>query len=169
MRDRLKSMDVLIWDEASMSRSKDFRVGERFTPQCGWGWTESSMFLRGKASYICDMPFLHQSWFLYLRSRYICYRKRDMTVPYVNTHSHSATGLYNLSQSAIILHCVHHLTCKRAWFGLVLFRCLYCVCHFGFKNMLILSWIGCLVFSLFYLRNYSEVICQHGNLSSSGM
>jgi hypothetical protein len=46
-------------------------------------------------------------------------------------HSHSATRLYNFSQSAIRLHHVHHLTCERAWFSLVLFGCLYCVCHFG--------------------------------------
>ena len=31
-------------------------------------------------------------------------------------HSHSATSLYNLSQSAIMLHRVRHLTCERAWF-----------------------------------------------------
>ena len=37
--------------------------------------------------------------FLYLRSRYICYRKRAVTVPYrMLAHSHSATSLYNLSQ-----------------------------------------------------------------------
>jgi hypothetical protein len=35
-----------------------------------------------------------------------------------------------------------HLTCERAWLGLVLFRCLYCVCHFGFKYILVLSWIA---------------------------
>jgi hypothetical protein len=113
--------------------------------------------------------------FLYLRSRYICYRKRTVTVPWpyrMLAHRHAATSLYNLSQLAIMLHRVRHLTCERAWFCLVLFRCLHCVCHFGtdfgFKNILILFWIGRLVFSLFYLRNYSEVICQHGNLSSSG-
>ena len=72
--------------------------------------------------------------FLYLRSRYICYRKRAVTVPYrMLTHSHSATSLYNLSQSAIMLHRVRHLTCERAWFGLVLFRYSR---HFGFKNIL---------------------------------
>jgi hypothetical protein len=31
-------------------------------------------------------------------------------------HSHSAASLYNLSQSAIKLHRVRHLTCERAWF-----------------------------------------------------
>ena len=39
--------------------------------------------------------------FLYLRSRYICYRKRAVTVPYcyrMLAHSHSATSLYNLGQ-----------------------------------------------------------------------
>ena len=44
---------------------------------------------------------------------------------------------YIFSANQIRLHCVRHLTCERAWFGLVLFRCLYCVCHFGFKNILI--------------------------------
>ena len=77
--------------------------------------------------------------FLYLR-RYIAIAN----VPYrMLAHSHSATSLYNFSQSAIRLHRVRHLTCERAWFGLVLFRRLYCVCHFGtdfyFKNILILS------------------------------
>jgi hypothetical protein len=59
--------------------------------------------------------------FLYLRSRYICYRKRavNVTVPYrMLTHSHSATSLYNLSQSAISLHQLFtscpHLTYERA-------------------------------------------------------
>ena len=55
------------------------------------------------------------------------------------THSHSATSLYNLSQSAIMLHRVRHLTCERAWFGLVLFRYSR---HFGFKNIL-----NCCLFS----------------------
>jgi hypothetical protein len=69
--------------------------------------------------------------FLYLRSRYICYRKR--TVPYrVLAHSHSPTSLYNfnfISQSAISLHQLFtscpHLTCERAYFGLVLFFAIF--------------------------------------------
>ena len=40
-----------------------------------------------------------------------------MTVPYrMLAHSHSATSLYNLSQSVIMLHRVRHLTCERVWF-----------------------------------------------------
>jgi hypothetical protein len=82
-------------------------------------------------------------------SLYFCICEADIYaiahVPYrMLAHSHSATSLYNLSQSAIMLHRVRHLTCERAWFCLVLFRCLYCVCHFGtdfgFKHILILSW-----------------------------
>jgi hypothetical protein len=102
--------------------------------------------------------------FLYLRIRYICYRKRDRML----THSHSATSLYNsanLSQSAISLHQLFtswpHLTCEREAFGLVLFLPFS---HFGFKNILILSCFHV----QFYLHYYSEVIYQHGNLSSSG-
>jgi hypothetical protein len=97
---------------------------------------------------------------------------RDRTPYRMLTHSHSATSLYNLSQSAITLHRIRHLTCERAWFGLVLFSGVYIVfaiLDFWHLNILILSRIGCLVFSLFYLQNYSEVIYQHGNLSSSGM
>jgi hypothetical protein len=59
-------------------------------------------------------------------------------------HSHLAMSLYNLSQSAIMLHRVRHLTCERAWFlPRVIQVFIYCVCHFGtdfgFKNILILS------------------------------
>jgi hypothetical protein len=46
------------------------------------------------------------------------YRTVPSVVPYrMLTHSHSATSLYNLSQSAIMLHRVRHLTCERAWFA----------------------------------------------------
>jgi hypothetical protein len=68
-------------------------------------------------------------------SRYICYRKRS--VPYMLAHIAIQRRAYIFSANQIRLHCVRHLTCERAWFGLVLFRCLYCVCHFGFKNILI--------------------------------
>ena len=89
------------------------------------------------------------SFFLYMRSRYICYRKHTVA------HSHSPTSLYNfnyISQSAISLHQLFtscpHLTRERASFGLVLFK----------RSRLSPSWnICCLIFSPFYLRNYSEV------------
>ncbi len=110
--------------------------------------------------------------FLYLRSRYICYRKR--TVPYrVLAHSHSPTSLYNfnfISQSAIIFHqsftLCPHLTCERESFGLVLFR----------RYRISATWnTCCLIFYFSWHSTYllaklfgSIVIYQHGNLSSSG-
>ena len=62
---------------------------------------------------------------MYASRTYFCiceadiYAIANVTVPLpyrMLAHSHSATSLYNLSQSAIMLHRVRHLTCERAWF-----------------------------------------------------
>jgi hypothetical protein len=107
---------------------------------------------KGKSFCICEADIL--------LSQTYCYR--------MLAHSHSAMSLYNwanLSQSAISLH---QLFTSRPylylWTGIVWPR----VILSKYLDFINLSWIGCLVFSPFCLRYYSEDIYQHGNLSSSG-
>jgi hypothetical protein len=90
------------------------------------------------------------------------------TVPY-RIPSHSATSLYNLRQFKPIgdqfTSIVYVVPASNLRTGVVWPRVI--LCHFHILASKISRF--CLVFArLFYLRYYSEVIYQHGNLSSSG-
>ena len=105
--------------------------------------------------------------FLYLRSRYICYRKRTVLLPYrMLTHSHSATSLYNLRQSKPIsdqfTSIVYIVPASNLRTGIVwprdsrIFSLPFS--HFGFENILI--WMSCFRHSTYDLWNSSPMLFQ---------
>jgi hypothetical protein len=67
---------------------------------------------------ICEADILLSQTYRTVPYRTVPYRTVPYrTVPYrMLAHRHAATSLYNLSQSAIMLHRVRQLTCERAWF-----------------------------------------------------